>query len=311
MVQAGQADLGVVPFENSTHGTVTFTLDGLADRDGTHGALSVCGEIFLPVHHFLLGRKGPNTARGHDESLSPGTCTPTAARPSPARPRAKPLTSLSHVQRIFSHPQGFGQTTAFLATYLKGVDTVDVTSTSRAAEMAALDESGTSAAISSEMAAAQHGLDILARCIEDKEDNTTRFFVLRRGSTISAEPPWRSRSPGDHEAKASGGERGEAAVAAVAETKSLVSFTVSHQSPGALADVLECFRRHGLNLTSINSLPSLAQPFQYLFFVEFEGSKLEDPDGRVKDALEGIAEVAQTWRWLGSWHKQRPRPSLN
>jgi len=300
--------LGVVPFENSAHGSVSFTLDGLADRAGTHGDLGVCGEIYLPVHHFLLGRKPAAAGCGHNESPSPETCTPTAAHPSPARPRTKPLTSLRHVQRIFSHPQGFGQTTAFLGTYLPGVDTIDVTSTSRAAEMAAQDESGTSAAISSEMAAAQHGLDVLARCIEDRDDNTTRFFVVRRGPASSTEPPWSCRGRG----AVDGGERlgsgGAATTSAAPETKSLVSFTVSHQSPGALADVLECFRRHRLNLTSINNLPSLARPFQYLFFVEFEGSKLEDPDGRVRAALQGVGEVAQSWRWLGSWQRQRARP---
>jgi len=83
------------------------------------------------------------------------------------------------------------------------------------------------------------------------------------------------------------------------------TFTVPHRSPGALADVLECFRRFGLNLTSINSLPSLMEPFQYLFFVEFEGSRFGDADGRVRRALEDVAKVAQTWRWLGSWVDQR------
>jgi prephenate dehydratase len=43
------------------------------------------------------------------------------------------------------------------------------------------------------------------------------------------------------------------------------------------------------------------EPFQYIIFVEFDGSKLDDPDGRVEGALEKIGSVAQSWRWLGSW----------
>lgn len=87
--------------------------------------------------------------------------------------------------------------------------------------------------------------------------------------------------------------------------KSLVSFTVPHRSPGALAGVLDVFRKYGLNLTSINSLPSLIQPFQYLFFVEFEGSRHHDPEGKVKSALDEVDEVAEGWRWLGSWESGR------
>ena len=268
-----------MPFENSTHGSVIFTLDCLADREGLYGDLTVCGEIYIEVHHFLLGRR----CRSPDDPQSSGTCTPTAEQPNPPRPRALPLASLKHVQRIYSHPQGFGQTVGFLGAYLKGVETLDVSSTSRAAELAAADASGTSAAIASELAAEQHGLDILARCIEDREDNTTRFFILRKG----LDGPLPDLGPA----------RGDA--------KSLVSFTVPHLSPGALADVLDCFRTLQLNLSSINSVPSLARPFQYLFFVEFQGSKLCDPEQRVKTALERVDKVAQAWRWLGSWENQR------
>ena len=89
--------------------------------------------------------------------------------------------------------------------------------------------------------------------------------------------------------------------------KSLVSFTVPTRSPGALADVLDCFRKYRLDLTSINSLPSLVQPFQYLFLVEFEGSRLDDADREVENALRDVAEVAQKSRWLGSWLNQRLR----
>ena len=82
-------------------------------------------------------------------------------------------------------------------------------------------------------------------------------------------------------------------------TKSLISFTVDHRSPGALADVLDAFRKAKLNLTSINSRPTKVVPFQYIFFVEFEGSRLRDPDGRVEGALRGLEAHTQSWRWLG------------
>ncbi|KAF6807311.1 prephenate dehydratase [Colletotrichum sojae] len=285
VVQAGEVAFGVVPVENSTNGSVLFTLDNFADRNGLYPDISVCGEIYLDVHHFLVGRRPP---RALDDAAGPGdgsgACTPTASDPNPLKPRTKPLCSLKHVQRLYSHPQAWGQCVAFLQTYLKGIEAIDVSSTSRAAEIVAADETGTSAAISSEIAAHMHGINVLARSIEDREDNTTRFFIIRKG--LEGQMPDHCERKRDR-------------------TKSMVSFTVPHEAPGALAGVLECFRRFGLNLTSINSRPSLTEPFNYVFFVEFEGHRLQDPDGRVKGALEGVAQVAENWRWLGSWEDQR------
>ncbi len=86
--------------------------------------------------------------------------------------------------------------------------------------------------------------------------------------------------------------------------KSLVSFTVPHHEPGALADVLDCFKRCALNLTSINSVPSHFAPFQYLFIVEFEGSKFDGPIDSVKNVLEGVDKAAREWRFLGSWERR-------
>lgn len=317
-VQTGEVSFGVVPFENSTNGSVLFTLDCFADRDNLSPDIAVCGEIYLDVHHFLVGTLPPSTnstSAPVSAVISPlshlsgvatddagsGACTPTASEPHPPKPRSKPNTDLSHVRRLYSHPQAWGQCSAFLQTYLKGIEAVDVSSTSRAAELVAQDETGTSAAISSEIAAQLHGIDVLAANIEDRADNTTRFFVIRKLGS------------GHGDADGSGHQlpdilrlgRGAPTSAGTGKTKSMVSFIVPHRSPGALADVLESFRKFKLNLTSLNSRPSLEQPFQYIMFVEFEGHKLKDADERVKGALEGVAAAAQTWRWLGSWEDQR------
>lgn len=268
-----------MPFENSTHGVVTFTLDGLADRAGEYPDICVCGEIYLDVHHFLLGRRPP--------SSSPDSEQRSSGRGGEENPKGVPLASLSHIRRVYSHPQAFGQTARFQAKYLQplGIEFIDVSSTSRAAQLAAADPKGESAAIASELAGREAGLDVLARWVEDREDNTTRFFVIRRKETTEGGYP-----PPEEEGK---------------RYKSLVSFTVPHRQPGALANVLDCFRRRELNLTSINSLPSLVAPFQYLFFVEFEGGREDDHEGRISGVLEDLEKVAERWRWLGSWRRKR------
>lgn len=80
---------------------------------------------------------------------------------------------------------------------------------------------------------------------------------------------------------------------------------VPHRTPGALASVLDVFRTYGLNLTDINSMPGLVRPFQHLFFVEFEGSRGHDPEGKVKSALGEVGRVAESCRWLGSWESSQ------
>jgi prephenate dehydratase len=275
---------GVVPFENSTNGSVVFTLDLFADRANQFPDISVCGEAYLDVNHYLLGHLPVNADSNSNESpeLSRSS-TPTPQVPDPQKPRSRPLSSLKHIEKIYSHPQAFGQCEIFLGAYLKGIERIDVSSTSKAAELVKADSTGTSAAIASKVAAKVHGLTLLAKGIEDREDNTTRFFILRKGlDTLQNED-------------ASQVKKGRPA------TKSLVSFTVDHRSPGALADVLHCFKQYKLNLTSINSRPSRIIPFQYIFFVEFEGSKLDDPEGTVNEALKRVGKVAESYRWLGSW----------
>ncbi|KAI1190160.1 Prephenate dehydratase-domain-containing protein [Nemania serpens] len=358
--QSGAATYGVVPFENSTNGSVVFTLDYFADRSGVYTDLNVCREIYLDVHHCLLGHIAPPSSSPppppspppHPSSLADtpsalasklttalnsieaevdreastsGQRTPTAQHPHPKEARSRPLHSISHVKRVYSHPQAFGQCTAFLGSWLRGVDAVDVSSTSRAAELALADPSGESAAVSSAVAAELLGLDVLARNIEDRDDNKTRFFVLRRGvgddaaaaaaSTLTSLAKTKIRvveTEEEEERDADDDDDDDAGI--LSNTKSLLSFTVPHSSPGALADVLSCFRRGGLNLTSINSRPSLAAAFEYIFFVEFGGHRFRDPRGRVVRVLDDVAAVARTSRWLGSWEDMRrkspPPPPL-
>ncbi|KAK2069224.1 hypothetical protein P8C59_003821 [Phyllachora maydis] len=283
-VLEGTAVYGVVPFENSSFGTVKMTLDELADRAGRHRAAGViiCGEIYLEVHHCLLGRgKAPDRR----------TVVPAATSDEPA----VPLTSLAHVRHVYSHPQALGQTRRFRDAYLAGAATEAVSSTSRAAELVAADASGTSAAVAGAAAAAEHGLDVLARHIEDQTDNMTWFLVLRRGLPAEEGEAGPPLPPGLLvSGPATGGH------------KSLVSFTVPHATPGSLAGVLQSFGKHGLNMTNITRVPSLARPFDSLFLVEFEGSKLQDPEGRVAGALGAVAKSAQQWRWWGSWADRKP-----
>lgn len=283
-VRDSTASYGVVPFENSSNGSVLTTLDLLIDRERRTGDILVCGEIFLPVHHCLLGH-----ARGAPLVQSPDSGSDKHNHSSSGSQTSRALFDFSHVTRILSHIQAFGQCHIFLSTYLKGVECQEVSSTSKAAELVAADASGKSVAISSSLAAGIHGLDILANGIQDRDDNVTRFFILRKGSFLH--PPAKLQEP------AANREEG-------VKWKTMVAFRVDHQASGALADALLSFKSFSLNLTSINSRPSRLRPWHYIFLVEFEGKRELDGAGPVNQALEELSKSTGGWRWLGSWINQ-------
>ncbi|OMP89319.1 P-protein [Diplodia seriata] len=212
-VQASSADYGVVPIENSSNGAVIFTLDLFADLKDRYPDILICGEAYVRIEHCLLGFAPPPKAATHfviDETFSSssstspttfsssssasatppstsGVATPTPDAPAPSHPRTRPLADLTGVKKLYSHPQAWGQCKNFLNAHLRGVERQDCSSTSRAAEQAARDPTGASAAVSSATAAKLHGLDFLAKGINDRDDNTTRFFVLRRRAGCESE----------------------------------------------------------------------------------------------------------------------------
>ncbi|KAL8855215.1 MAG: hypothetical protein Q9221_000121 [Calogaya cf. arnoldii] len=254
-----RADFAVVPFENSTYGTVGFTLDLLVDREAKYPDLLVCGELYLPVRHCLVG--DPSKRRSAD---------------------------LSHehawdddVSTVYSHPAAFGQCEKFLSLDLKGVEKQEVSSTSRAAEMVAQEgPSSRSVAISSSLAANIHGLELLAESIQDQKDNSTRFFLLkngksnRQGLAPSPHPPSSANDDG---------------------WKTLISFTLAEQPSGTLAGALQAFSKYGLNLTGINSRPSLEHAWHYVFLIEVQG-KREDTGGVMNQALKELDTKTKGWK---------------
>jgi prephenate dehydratase len=275
-VQSGTAYRGVVPFENSSNGSVVFTLDLIGDLHGKHPDILVCGESYVAVKHCLLGHA----------STSPNQQTTNTVQIDDTftNPLATPVCDLSKIKRLYSHPQAWGQCKAFLATYLKGIERQDVSSTSRAAEIAAADKTGESAALSSHVAASLFGLDVLASSINDRIGNTTRFLVIRRKDSAVL-PPSSPRGSNDW--------------------KTLVTFTIDHANPGALAHCLAVFEKFDLNLTSINTRPSGVENWHYIFFVEFKGRKEDGrEEGRVNTALGELDAVCREWRWLGSWENR-------
>ncbi len=226
-VSKGYADYGVVPIENSTEGAVSHTLDVFMDA-----GLKIYAEVYLDIAHHLLSK-------------------------------ARDLTA---VTKIYSKDHVFGQCRGWLMANVPGADLIDVSSTTRAAEIARKEKN--SAAIASELAAKLYGLRILARSIQDNSDNITRFLVI---------------------AKTFGPRTGR--------DKTSIMFSVRDRV-GALHEVLGLFAKTKMNLTKIESRPSKKKPWEYYFFVDFNG---HCEDRKIRDALDRLAEKCQFVKILGSY----------
>ncbi len=226
-VERGRSDYGVVPIENSTEGVVNHTLDLFVESP-----LKIAGEVLLNVTHHLLSQSG----------------------------------KMEEIRKVASHPHAIAQCRNFLERELSGVPILEVSSTARAAQIAAADRSV--GAIASELAARIYRLAVIKRRIEDNIHNRTRFLVIA------------PKSP-----SLSGKDK----------TSIMVSLK---DRVGALHDFLRGFAEHGVNLTMIQSRPSRRKAGEYVFYIDLEGH-LEEP--RVSKALENLSRGTLGLKVLGSY----------
>ncbi|MDP3143091.1 MAG: prephenate dehydratase [Candidatus Omnitrophota bacterium] len=225
-VEKEACDYGVVPIENSIEGVVSHTLDMFMDSD-----LKICAQLLLEVSHNLLSRS----------------------------PKEK-------IKKIYSNPQVFGQCRIWLETNLPRAELVEVTSTSKAAFIAAKEKG--SACIASILAAQVYGLKILAKDIEDSPHNITRFLVIAKNDV---------------------GQTGD--------DKTSLMFSIKDRV-GALHDMLVPFRKYKINLTKIESRPSKRKVWDYYFFVDLSGHRL---DSKVEKALAELEDKCKYLKVLGSY----------
>ncbi len=174
--------------------------------------------------------------------------------------------TLDAVRVVASHPQALGQCRRWLLRNLPRAELLETPSTSSAAGMAA--RRPEVAAIAPEHAAEIYGLRVAASGIEDNPRNYTRFWVL--GTEI---PPPTGRD------------------------KTSIVFSLKH-TPGALSAALAPFGERGVNLTRIESRPSKERPWEYLFFVDFQGHVRDD---EVRSILDEVEESCIFLKVLGSY----------
>lgn len=202
-VENGECDYAVLPIENSYAGEVGQVNDLMFQ-----GNLFLNGVYNLNVIQNLLGVKG---------------------------------SSLTTVSKVISHPQALEQSADFIQKYKW--QTEEVINTARAAKLVAENNDKSVAAIASAETAELYGLEILAKGVNGKEDNSTRFAIL------SKDEKWRFSKN---------------------EKTVVIMFTVKNEA-GALVKVLNKLGEFGFNMSVIRSRPLKGLAWTYYFYIEAEG----------------------------------------
>jgi chorismate mutase/prephenate dehydratase len=170
------------------------------------------------------------------------------------------------IEKIYSHPQALGQCRQWLNKNFPHAELAETVSTAKAAQMAAGDPKA--AAVASSLASHLYGLKIIESRIEDYLHNYTRFLVLGR-------------------------KIGEAS----GRDKTSLLFSIS-DSPGSLYQVLKPFSEKSINLTKIESRPIKDQPWEYVFFLDFEG---HTTDPIIQEAVSELKKNVLFLKFLGSY----------
>ena len=173
------------------------------------------------------------------------------------------------LRRVYSHPVALAQCGEFLET-LEDCHVEAFVDTAMAVAKVKQDADPTQAAIASEQAATLHGLPILRRDIADHPENYTRMVI------VAAEP---------------------AHYAQGVPCKTSLIFSTIHEQ-GALARCISIFAERGLNLTKIESRPKPDTPFEYIFYVDFEGNVDRET---TQAALRDLDAVTTFLTVLGSY----------
>ena len=179
---------------------------------------------------------------------------------------------LEKIERVYSKDQALAQCRHWLQRHLPHAQLIDASSTSRAVQIAKT-EAG-AAAVANELAAQFYSVPVVERNIQDKADNTTRFFVL-----------------------------GKKAGGPVGSGRDMSSFVISlgdeaASHSGALLKMLMPLAERGINLSKVESRPSKKRPWDYYFFIDVTGHY---DDANMKAALAELKKFCPLVKWLGSY----------
>jgi prephenate dehydratase len=233
-LRAEEVDAAMVPIENSVEGGVSATLDALASGE----PLVVIGEVLVPITFVLAARDGMQ---------------------------------LGQIRAVGTHSHAWAQVRGWMDAHLPDASYVPTLSTAAAAAGLRTEGTAYQAAVCAPVAAANHGLEVLAEGIEDNHAAITRFVLVARPGRL----PERTG----------------------ADKTTLVLYQRDDHA-GGLLELLEQFAVRGINMSRLESRPTKESMGSYCFSIDIEGHVLDE---RVGEALVGLKRVCADVRFLGSY----------
>ena len=171
------------------------------------------------------------------------------------------------IKRVYSHPQALMQCAKYLDEH-RNMEQISYTNTALAAQKISEDGDISVAAIAGAHCAKFYGLEIIRDNINFSTDNSTRFIIVTNQKIFTK-----------NAAKVS------------------ICFEIPHKS-GSLYHILSHFIYNDLNMNKIESRPIADRPWEYRFFIDFEGNLA---DSAVKNALHGLREETLNMKILGNY----------
>ena len=172
------------------------------------------------------------------------------------------------ITKVLSHPQALAQCRNYIKR--KNLDSIPSYDTAGSVRLIKEKKINDTAAIASKNAAEFYNMKILDQNIEDRKNNFTRFLVL---SDLHTAPSKSDRTS--------------------------MIFGLKH-TPGSLYSVMQEFVHHKINLTKIESRPTKEKPWEYNFYVDFEGHVEKE---NVKYAINNIEKKCTFIKILGSYQR--------
>lgn len=230
-IDKGEIKYGILPVENSCTGGISEVHDLLIKYD-----FHIVGEESIKISHNLLGVKG---------------------------------SSLKDIKEIYSHAQGFSQSSDFLKEH-KDLLLIQFKNTAISAKKVMDSKDKTLSAIASKRAADIYNLDILKEEINNIDSNKTRFIIVAKELLKSKD-----------------------------SNKVSVVFSLEDK-PGTLYKLLKYFSENNINMSRIESRPTKNEAWKYYLYIDFEGGLY---NFGVLKAIDLIKLNSQYFKLLG-WYKK-------
>lgn len=227
-----KVDYAIVPVENSIEGSVHETSDYLFHQ----ASITAVAEIILPIKQQLM-------ATALDKAID----------------------------KIFSHPQAVAQGKQYIQAHYPNAAIEITASTAYAARFVAEHPLENYAAIAPESAAREYGLDIIAKDIQEIDENFTRFWVLGQAPLKLALPQ--------------------------SDQKLSLALTLPDNLPGALYKAMSTFAWRGLDLTKIESRPLKTFLGEYFFIIDVKNDHQE----LLQFALQELTSMGIHYKILGNY----------